>query len=278
VKRLVAALLLAGGLLAGGVVGGGCTFLGRVFEKPQVAFSRVAVDELSFSGLTARFIFTVENPNTVGIDLAKLDYSLVLDGRPFANGSTEAGLHVPPSKTGELTVPLTLSFGQMVDGLTAVFKRDSIAYAMKTQLSFATSVGPLVVPVESTGTLPVPHLPRFSIGQVELGQAGPTGTTLEVSLAIANPNDLEIPIGGLTWRISVEDTPIANGRLGALQLVPHRTAIAHLQASIDFVSVGLAVAAALSAHSARIVLDGSVELVPGQAWPLHLEEGHDPGS
>lgn len=254
---LVAALLL-----------GGCTFLGRVFEKPRVSFARVAVDELGFAGMTARFIFTVENPNTVGIDLAKLEYALVLDGRPFAQGASEAALHVPPSKVGELTVPLTLSFGQLVDGAQAIFKQTSIAYAMKTQLTFETSIGPTTVPVEATGTLPVPRLPRFSLAGVELASLTPTGATLEVTLAIANPNDLEVAIGGLSWSLAIEGTPVAQGRLGKLQLAANAKSTAKFEVAVDIVSVGLAVGAALASHSARLALDGSVELVPGQAWPL----------
>jgi LEA14-like dessication related protein len=253
------------------IVLSGCTFLGRVFEKPRVSFARVAVDELSFAGLTARFIFTIENPNTVGIDLAKLEYALVLEGKPFAQGATDAALHVPPSKTGELTVPLTLSFGQMVDGLQAIFKHTSIAYAMKTQLTFETSVGPTSVPVEATGTLPVPRLPRFSLAGVELASLTPTGATLEVGLAIANPNELEIPIGGLTWSVAIEGTPVAQGRLGKMTLKANATSTSKIEVAVDVVSVGLAVGAALASHSAHITLDGSVELVPGQAWPLHLE-------
>ena len=50
-------------------VSASCAHLGSIFDPPKVTLQHVDVTELSFSGIATKFVFSVENPNPLGVDL-----------------------------------------------------------------------------------------------------------------------------------------------------------------------------------------------------------------
>ena len=130
------------------VAGAGCYGLDSLFDPPRVTFQRADVRDVSETQLTMALVVTVENPNAIAIDLQQLGYRLSIDGRTVAEGASPASLHVRKRGAGELTVPLTVTFGTHAP---------SVRYAAHLDFGFATSAGILTVPVEAQGTLPVRH-------------------------------------------------------------------------------------------------------------------------
>ena len=246
-----------------------CSGAGSLFEKPRVGFRGVEVADVGFAGLTARFVFIVDNPNAIGIDVAQLGYSLTVDGHTLAKGSSAAGLHVPAEGAGELTVPVGGSFAELGAPLEAVLARKELPFVLHAELGVGMPSGVQNVPLDARGMLPVPQPPRVALAAVELGELTVSRASLDIALAFANDNSFALPLGELRYQLTVEDEPISSGTLAPLSLDPHAGKTVHLRAGVDLLTVGAALVAALSARSARLGLDGELAL-GAISLPLHL--------
>lgn len=241
-----------------------------LFDKPRVHVARVHLTHVDFTGLAADIVFAVENPNAIGIDLAKLDYQLTVDNHPFVAGSSDRALHVPAQAATELALPVSFKYVELAEALASLFTKKTVPFAISTRLGFGTPVGVVTVPIDHSGTLPVPQLPSVSIGSANVGGISLRGASVSLTLAIRNNNAFVLPLGPLSYSLTVEGAPIVSASTAPSQLAPNATLPLTLSAELDFVRVGMGIFRAVRAGSATVALDGSFDLV-GYAMPVHLQ-------
>jgi LEA14-like dessication related protein len=261
VRRLRVALLL---LL---LPLGGCWPL---FEKPRVHVSRVNLTSVSFAGVSADIVFAVDNPNALGVDLAKLDYQLTVDNHPFVAGASDRPLHVPANGAGELALPVSFKFVELAQALASIFAKKTVPFTISTRLGFGTPLGVLTVPIDYAGTLPVPQLPSLSIANAGVGGLSLSGARVSVTLNVRNNNAFVLPLGPLRYALTVEGAPIVSAATAPTQLGAGATLPLVLSAELDFVRVGMGVFRALRSGAATLALDGSFDLA-GYSMPVHLQ-------
>src|SRR5437660_7020484 len=112
-KRARFVLLLYGATLV-------CANLDTLFQRPTFSFLRMDIAELSFTGAAVMFHFAVDNPNPVGIDLARLAYQLTIDGHALAEGEGAQALHLPGNGTGELALPVSIRYLDFAQSIAAL--------------------------------------------------------------------------------------------------------------------------------------------------------------
>jgi LEA14-like dessication related protein len=238
----------------------GCASLGGLVEKPKVTLHSVEVTRVSFEGLSANFAFTVENPNPIGVDLSRLDYQLTIDGHELAQGHGDQTLSVPSNGTGTMVLPVSVRFVELGQAVASLLTKQTLPYTIKATLGFSTPMGTVDIPVESSGSFPVPQLPRAQLLGAQLADLSLGGVTLQVNLGFANPNAFAMPVAGLAWRVSVEGASVASGSSPAMELPPSGTQPVRLDVRIDFLRAGTAVASALQAGSATVSVDGQLDM------------------
>jgi LEA14-like dessication related protein len=241
----------------------------QLFNKPTVRVERVDMTGISFRGIAANVVFQVENHNAIGIDLAKLVYQLTVDHHPFVQGSANNALHVPANGVGQLTLPVSFQFAELAEAIASIIQKRQVGYTIATQLGFGTPLGVLTVPISYSGTLPVPQLPTISIGNAAVGAVDLSGASLSVTLAVRNPNAFALPVGALSYALSVSGVSIASASTPPAQLAAGGTLPLTLTAHVDFLRAGVGVLRAIQSRSATIALDGSFDLL-GYTMPIHL--------
>jgi LEA14-like dessication related protein len=250
----------------------GCATLGGLVEKPKVTLHSVEVTSASFEGLSANFAFDVENPNPIGVDLSRLDYQLTIDGHQLAEGHGNQTLSVPSNGHGTMVLPVSVKFIELGQAVGSMLTKQTVPYTIKATLGFSTPMGTVDIPVESSGTFPVPQLPRPQLMGAQLSDLSLGGVTLRVNLAFVNPNTFAVPVGALAWHVSVEGADVASGSNPAMQLPASGTQPVQLDVRIDFLRAGSAVVTALRSGSATVAVDGQLDMGPFK-MPVSLRQG-----
>lgn len=271
-KRSMRWLQSAG--VASAVLLAGCSYLFSLIDKPTVTFRRCDITDVSFTAIGAKFIFDVQNPNSFGVDLARLTYQINIDGHELAEGRAEQPFHVPANGTGEVVLPVTVRFADFAASVESVFQKDTLPYTIRTRLGFATSAGVLEVPIATSGTFPAPRLPDVSLASAGARDLGPTGATLVLDLRIRNPNAFPVPLGALSYHVSINGTEIANGGASPGRLESRSTQPLPLSIRVDFLRSGLSLVGALMAGQATVALDGQLDLI-GFQLPIRLQQSLD---
>src|SRR3982751_1576585 len=84
----------------------GCAALSKLlsdaFQQPTFSFKQVQLLDVSLGGATVNLVYTLHNPNPVGLSLAEVDYALFIEGKQLVAGRPPNGLTIPESGQADL--------------------------------------------------------------------------------------------------------------------------------------------------------------------------------
>jgi LEA14-like dessication related protein len=217
-RNLTRAALLAGLLLTR------CAEIGKLaasaIEQPKLTFKAVRLQSVDLAGAALAFDFELENPNSFGLQVARAQYGIEVEGTRVTAGELPGGLALPAKGKAPLTVTSRVRY-QDVPGIAALFgKRDSIRYKLSGLVGIQTTLGVIELPFAREDQLPLPHLPAFSLEGLRLRSASFDRIALEVRVRIANANDFPLPAGKLRAALSLAGSEVARVEEAGLTAVP----------------------------------------------------------
>ncbi len=101
-----------------------------VVEPPVVQVHKVEMGKLNLSGGTATFILDIQNPNRFPLPIAGFDYGLSLNGIQVAKGDKAHRVTIKAGESQKVTVPLTLSFTNMMNMLPGLLRSRQLNYQL----------------------------------------------------------------------------------------------------------------------------------------------------
>src|SRR5262249_9795045 len=152
----------------------------------------------------------------------------------LAQGHGDRTLSVPSNGTGTMVLPVSVRFVELGQAVGSMLTKQNLPYTIKATLGFSTPVGTVDIPVASSGTFPMPQVPRAQLVAAQLADVSLGGVTLQVNLAFVNPNPFALPVAGMAWRVSVEGASVASGSSPAMELPAGGSQPVRLDARIDF--------------------------------------------
>jgi LEA14-like dessication related protein len=217
-RTLTSAALLAGLLLTG------CAEIGKLaasaIEQPRLTFKAVRLQSVDLAGAALAFDFELENPNAFGLEVARAQYGIEVEGTRVTAGELPGGLALPAKGKAPLTVTSRVRF-QDVPGIAALFgKRDSIRYRLSGMVGIQTTLGVIELPFAHENQLPLPHLPGFSLEGLSLRSISFDRIALELRVRIANANGFPLPAGRLRAALSLAGAEVARVDGAGLSAVP----------------------------------------------------------
>jgi len=99
-------------------------------EPPKVQVHKVELGNFNLSGGTATFVLDIQNPNKFPIPLSGFDYGLSLNGIQVANGTKEERVTIKGGESQKVTVPLTLSFTNMMNMIPGLLRNRTLDYKL----------------------------------------------------------------------------------------------------------------------------------------------------
>src|SRR5438309_47914 len=91
------------------------------FEKPTLSFKDARLPSIDFEGAELDLVFLVNNPNSMGLDLAQTSYTLQVEGKQVVAGAPQNGLVIPAHGSGEVTFPARVHWNEIAPALQALF-------------------------------------------------------------------------------------------------------------------------------------------------------------
>lgn len=267
-KKVLLVFALAMGLA-------GCATLQQLlsgaFKKPRLTFHSVQLQDLALSGMTLNVIYTLENPNPLGLSLAEVDYALSIDGKQVVAGKPPKGLEVAPKGRTQLVFPANIKFADVAPVLQTFLTKDYATYRAQGSIGVQTPIGILKFPVSKEDQFEVPKLPQVALNTPRISNLTLTSATVELPLMVTNRNTYALPIQGVGGQVSIAGANVGSlstGDLGAL--TGKQTREVRLPITINFLSAAAA-AAALRGGNGTVAFSGQVQS-GGASLPINFSQ------
>ncbi len=124
-------------------------------EPPSVQLAGLEITDVSLSH--ANFLATLNlfNPNSFGLNVDGLNFTLFLNDIRIAKGLTAKAFSIPAEENGEATLRLSSSFLNLFQLSRSIQDQDEIAFRIAGEIKIG-GLGLLgaTIPIEHEGTLP----------------------------------------------------------------------------------------------------------------------------
>ena len=186
-------------------------------QKPQVSVAGQQITRLDFQQVGMAFDIQIDNPNPVALSLAGLDYDLKLAGHSFASGKQNKQMQLKAAGPSSFQLPLSMRFAEIYQGLKQLKGKNEVPYELTTGLMIDVPLlGKLRYPVSTSGTLPLPRLPRVSVKSLTLEKLNYSGATLALKLKVNNPNGFGVALDKLRYDFKVNGKRWISGNRASL--------------------------------------------------------------
>lgn len=181
---------------------------------PEVSLQDVRLTELSFT--TAGLVADVEifNPNSFAISLERFSYVLSVEEQAFLSGENPERVSIAAGGQESLTLPFEIAFAEALNVARAGIESNELDYMAQVNFVFDVPfLGEVRLPVEHSGTLPVPRPPRPELRTVRLDSIGLRAAELTMTLAVENPNVFGFVLETVQYELLVQGRSWARGRI-----------------------------------------------------------------
>lgn len=226
-------------------------------DPPSLRIDGLVPEELDAYGVTLAVQGAVENPNPVGVSVARFDYAIDVDGQRVAAGRIESGLGIPARGVAPVVVPVRLPWSQVPGFLGMLAVRESLPFRVSGVALAGARGAWFELPWLRDGAVVLPKLPSLALERAFVRESGVLQTVVELSFVVQNPNPFTLPVGRLSYDLSISGAQVARAQSFSLAAVPPGGS-ARVVVPVKFSTLGAFAGALAGAASGRteVVLSG----------------------
>lgn len=246
-------------------------FARAAFTEPRLSFESASVDALDLEGATVGFTFQIENPNTLGVDLARAAWQIEVEGTRVAAGDLPSGLRIPANGRAPLKFPVRVRFRD-VPGIVSLLGsgRGDLGYRLSGSLGVRTPIGVVDLPMSHADRVKLPAMPRFALDGLRVESVSLFAVSVDVRLRVQNPNAFPLPGGELEYALALSGTSVARAQGASVRAVPGGgSAVVEIPVKIDVASAARVAADLARGGDVQVELIGNATLA-GLPLPLDL--------
>jgi len=248
-------------LLLTSVLGTACTGSGSFLN---VKFERLDVHEVTWDEVDTDFVFTVSNPNPIGIQMHRFDYALSFDGIEWVSGDDPDGLEISAVDDSEVALPAVVGFEELYDMVQALRGSDDIPFEISGNFGFDTEYTPIDIPYSADGAFPAVRKPTVDFSRIQMDSLDGTSAIFEVELDVDNEHESSLWLSNFDYTLELEGSRVASGILDTFELEPVAEGASRgtvsIPVEIDLVDATIAVLDAVFSSSADLELSASVDV------------------
>jgi len=185
------------------------SLVSKVFDKPQVGVDRVEIKKIDFTGVDLIVHVKINNPNSVGATLNRVEYAFDVEGDRLLKGVKEDKTQIKSNDLSIIPMPVSVSYAGMKSGIAGVLTKKSLPYVLSGKVVLDTPIGDLSFDIGDKGDIPIPDRPRFDVEKIALGEFSVTSATLMVHIKVSNNHDVELDIEKFRYEFSLQDNLIS---------------------------------------------------------------------
>jgi len=209
-------------------------------QKPTVEITNAKISNLSFNDLDLLFDIQINNPNTVGINLAGFDYELLLNENSFISGNQPNQLQIEANNQNTIQLPVKLKFLDIYNTFVDLKNNNNSKYQIKCGLNFNLPVlGETRIPISKSGDIPLLKLPKISFNSVKLDNINFSGANLMLEVKFKNPNAFTMLIEQMNYNFQVNGKNWLGGKTNQKTTTnKNGESIIQIPVSLDFLQMG----------------------------------------
>lgn len=239
--------------------------LGQVLgasTTPTADLVGVSLADLSADGLQMLADVRVDNPLAAALPLVDIDYTLTSGGRSFVDGAASLDGSIPAGGSQVVQLPIGVAFSDLLDVLSGVKPGAVVPYEAELVMNVdAPLIGPMALPLSTTGELPVPTVPKVSVASVDWSELSFTNIAGTLSLAVENTNDFPIDIENLSYGVALGGVDVASGAVtSAPSLTTGDAKTIDIPISLSVADVGAAALSMFGGKETDFATSGSLDL------------------
>ena len=241
---------------------------------PTVTFDNLEILDVKWEGVEADFVFNVNNPNPVDVNLARFDYGLAFQDVEWLNGDSPEGLALGASGSSELALPVSFQFQDLYDLVQAVRGQDNIDFGLQGSFGFDTPAGPIDLPYAEAGDFPAPRKPGISLNSLKVQDIALTGADLSLKLDVDNAHGSALGLAALDYDLSLSGVELGSGYIADLGTVDgdSQTRVA-IPVHVDFLGSAAALYSVLQGEKLDVDLRATLDVdTPFGVLPLTVNE------
>ncbi|MFT5583592.1 MAG: LEA14-like dessication related protein [Cognaticolwellia sp.] len=241
---------------------------------PTVTFENLEVLDVDWDGVEADFVFNVNNPNPIDVNLARFDYGLAFQEVEWLNGDDPDGLTLGASGSSELALPVSFKFQDLYDLVQAVRGQDNIDFGLQGSFGFDTPAGPIDLPYAEAGDFPAPRKPGVSLNSLKVQDISFSGADLNLRLDVDNSHGSALGLAALDYDLSLAGIDLGSGYIADLGRVDgdSQTRLA-IPVHVDFLGGAAALYSVLQGEKLDVDLRATLDVdTPFGVLPLTVNE------
>ena len=245
---------------------------GGLYSNPQVEVVDMAVTKWGLTDLGTTFDIRVTNPNPVGFTLQGIKYGLDIDGQRLTSGQSQSPVSIVASGASTTQLAFDFPLAQTANALISLLSKREVDYGLDTAFQIGRPDFAVTVPVQKSGRLPLPSLPRFDVPKAEFGGASIAGVKFKLTPTLDNQNDFDLPITGFETSLKINDRPvITNQARSQSQLKAKSKTAIPIDLVLSLAQLGLSAVSLIQKPQIRWALD--FNLVAGRLKLPFAESG-----
>jgi LEA14-like dessication related protein len=126
-----------------------------LLKAPNLSFRGISVKNISLSKIDFEFGWDLDNPNGFNFELEGLEYSLLVNGSPWAQGRVEAKTNIAPGRKASIPAAVSITAPAVVKDLTGIITRGTdVSYELRGAAVYCSNLrtfSPSSVPFSLSG-------------------------------------------------------------------------------------------------------------------------------
>jgi LEA14-like dessication related protein len=186
----------------------GCAQLQNLLQKsltkPTASVTGARVSGLSFMQIDLLFDVKVDNPNSVGVNLAGFDYGLKINDHSIFSGNKDDALKIEAQASSIIQIPLSLKYDDIYQSVKDLKSKKSSSYMFDGGVSFDLPVlGLTRIPISKSGEVPLISLPKVSVKNITMKTLSWSGAAMQLDIAVKGTGGMDLVLDNLNYGLNI---------------------------------------------------------------------------
>ncbi len=232
-----------------------CAILKEFVKEPSVSLEDISYQPNSLFEGTALFYINVTNPNPIGTKINHVIYHLEINDEELVKNEDKSIIDLGANSTHKLELPVTFNYLDIFKTVQDLFGAEEFKY----KLYGTIGVGPLAIPFERQGMLPIPKPPSVSIKKCQIANFGFTGATIIMHVDVESKESFPVGIEQLDYNINMGNINLAQGMARNVSVAKDaKKTTLELPVKLNFLKLGRSVYDLLKQQSTTYSMKGQM--------------------
>jgi LEA14-like dessication related protein len=201
-----------------------------------IAFDGFQVNHVSFEEVDTEFLFAIDNPNPIGIDIEDFSYSLAFADIDWMDGDDPNGLLLGASGLSQVSLPTHIVFSDLYDMVQATRGMDHIPFGLNGDFGLRLDSSTFVteesessesdaevvhLPYDADGDFPALRRPKINLQKLKVRNISFSEINLDLIMDVDNDHASNLIFERFSYDLTLGGESVVTGLIQDLSETIH---------------------------------------------------------